>query len=186
MIDDPFDRGTERTNAQARLRAPAICFIVISTLNLLLALWMLLGSFTYVRMDDDEFQRFVKEQWNGMSAEQRQSLTNQGWTFTSLEQLLRKSMAGMAIWMSVCAVFAVISILGGVGMLKLRWRGLAITGTILTTIPALSCMSCVLIGEGIGIWCMVVLFNSDVTAGFAANRPDSGGSEDVAEPDYRR
>jgi hypothetical protein len=136
-------------------------------------------------MEDDEFQKFVKEAWDNLDPGQRQTLVNQGWTLKSFDELMRKLMGTIAAWMGGCVFFAILSIIGAIGMLKLRRRGLAITAAILTTIPGVTCLSCALIGEGIGIWCMVVLFSSDVSAGFAANRAEADAPPDDAWPTDR-
>jgi hypothetical protein len=60
----------------------------------------------------------------------------------------------------------VLTLLGGIGMYRLRWYGLAVTGAIIAAIPCISCLGCCGVGEGIGIWSLVVLLNEEVKAAF--------------------
>ena len=51
-------------------------------------------------------------------------------------------------------------------MLSLRAYGLAVAASVITAIPCISCSACCGLGEGIGIWALVVLLNNDVRAAF--------------------
>ena len=57
-------------------------------------------------------------------------------------------------------------VFGGVQMLKQRSYGLAMAASILTMLPCLTCLGCCGVGEGIGIWALVVLLNEDVKRSF--------------------
>ena len=61
---------------------------------------------------------------------------------------------------------AVIIILAGVMMLKRKMYPLCITGSILAAIPCLSFLACCLVGEGVGIWALVILLSADVKRSF--------------------
>ncbi len=59
-----------------------------------------------------------------------------------------------------------LTLLAGIGMLRFRWYPLCILGSIVAAIPCISCMGCCGLGEGIGIWSLVVLLSEDVRAVF--------------------
>jgi hypothetical protein len=66
-----------------------------------------------------------------------------------------------------------LTLTGGLVMLKLRARGLAITGAILGMLP---CGGVFLVGVPVGIWALVVLFNPEVVDAFKqANRQSRRG-----------
>ena len=67
-------------------------------------------------------------------------------------------------------ITALLNIIGGIQMLRLRSYGLALFASILAAIPCISCSACCGLGEGIGIWALVVLLNPEVRAAFAAMR----------------
>jgi hypothetical protein len=72
---------------------------------------------------------------------------------------------GVAVSLAMLAAGALIAF-GGVHMLRLRSFGLAITGSILAMVPCLTCLGCCGVGEGIGIWALVILLSADVKALF--------------------
>jgi hypothetical protein len=65
-------------------------------------------------------------------------------------------------------VLSFVTILGGVYMRSLKGYGLAIAGAIIACVPCISAMACCGVGEGIGIWALVVLANPEVRAAFGA------------------
>jgi hypothetical protein len=57
-------------------------------------------------------------------------------------------------------------IFGGIQMLKQRSYGLAMAASILTMLPCITCLGCCGVGEGIGIWALIVLMQDDVKRSF--------------------
>jgi hypothetical protein len=57
-------------------------------------------------------------------------------------------------------------IFGGIQMLKQRTYGLAMAASILTMLPCITCLGCCGVGEGIGIWALIVLLKDDVKRSF--------------------
>jgi hypothetical protein len=66
----------------------------------------------------------------------------------------------------ISLIAAIVTILGAVKMRSLESRGLAITGALLAMIPCISPLGCCLVGEGIGLWALIVLSSADVKAAF--------------------
>jgi hypothetical protein len=84
---------------------------------------------------------------------------------------LNVARAGGVFWLVVGVLMVVLSfvtILGGVYMRSLKGYGLAIAGAIIACVPCISAMACCGVGEGIGIWALVVLANPEVRAAFGA------------------
>ena len=68
---------------------------------------------------------------------------------------------------ALAVLCAVVIVLAGVQMLRRKMYPLCVTGSILAAIPCLSFLACCLIGEGVGIWALVVLMQSDVKQTFS-------------------
>lgn len=66
----------------------------------------------------------------------------------------------------VSLIICVVQIMAGVKMRSLEAYSLAVTGAVLALIPCLSPMACCGLGEGIGIWALVVLMSADVKSAF--------------------
>jgi len=72
-----------------------------------------------------------------------------------------------AIIQSIFVVVAIGILLGGIQMLRLKARGLAIAASVLSMINIGSC--CCILGLPIGIWALVILLMGDVKQAFDAN-----------------
>jgi len=64
-------------------------------------------------------------------------------------------------------ICAVVIILAGVQMMRRKMYPLCLTGSVLAAIPCLSFLACCLVGEGVGIWAVVILMQSDVKRSFS-------------------
>jgi hypothetical protein len=62
------------------------------------------------------------------------------------------------------ALFSAVSIVGGFGMLRRRYFGLAVVGSILAAVNFMDC--CCLLGAPVGIACLVLLFQPHIKASF--------------------
>ena len=65
----------------------------------------------------------------------------------------------------VVLLFALGTVLGAVSMLRLRWYGLAVTGSILAMLNFGEC--CCLLGLPVGIWSLIVLLRPEVVQSFS-------------------
>jgi hypothetical protein len=150
--DRPLRDDPERI--KARVQAPAICLIVIGILNIFWALYMVVNGFAWVFASDTLIQSQQK-MFPGIhdKAETKEQQQMQG-------ILVSFPLALFAFLASV------LPIAGGLRMLSLKSYGLAVTGAVAAMIPCLSAMACCGIGEGIGVWALVVLLNPDVKSAF--------------------
>jgi hypothetical protein len=155
----PVPGVSTREAARQRVRLPAIFLIVVAVLNLLGALASFGLGFTFSRMPPAELEKQAERQNPG----QWQELKKQGYTAQDLIKWYTYAGFGGA---GVNILSALVAILGGVRMLQLKSYGLAVFASVLAALPILSCMGCCGIGEGIGIWAIVVLLNPDVRAAF--------------------
>jgi hypothetical protein len=160
----PPDRTAQY--ARDRVFLPGLFLLIVGIINLLAGGYFLLSTAIVSRA---EFHAQMVAEWEKQPPEQKERLKRAGYDkerfINLMDSILPIFMGGSA----VATLFALVTLFGAIGMLRMRWRGLAITGSALAAIPCLSPLGCCLVGEGIGIWCMVVLFNSDVTAAFSEN-----------------
>jgi hypothetical protein len=62
---------------------------------------------------------------------------------------------------------AVVIILAGVQMFRRKMYPLCMTGSVLAAIPCLSFLACCLVGEGVGLWAVIVLLQPDIKQSFS-------------------
>jgi hypothetical protein len=75
--------------------------------------------------------------------------------------------SGLHFGLCVLSLIAgAITIFGGIRMLSLKSYSLAILASALAAIPFISLMGCFGIGQGVGIWSLVVLMSADVRTAF--------------------
>ncbi|HEY7425070.1 MAG TPA: hypothetical protein VH682_12635 [Gemmataceae bacterium] len=159
--DNRFPASGSVESVKGRVQAPAIGLIVVGILNLLFGLYMVLNSVVTTvtpadKLKERQSQFFeilspaMREKVEQMSAdEMKTQALGFGWPLTLLVVLL-----------------SVLSIAGGVRMLSLKSYALGVCGAISAAIPCLSVTACCGLGEGIGIWALVVLLNPDVRSAF--------------------
>ncbi len=151
-----------------RVGMPGIFLAVIGVINVLAACLLLYRGYQAAQITPAEFDKKMEQ----LSPQQRQqvqdSLKEMGWT---TEKLLSVATELFCTWGGVALFCGLISVLGGICMAKLRAYGLAMTGAILAAIPFVSPLGCCLVGEVVGIWSLVVLFNADVRMAFSGGSP---------------
>jgi hypothetical protein len=156
---DPLD-ATAKTgpNAEARGRVtgPAIFLIIIGALNLLSGLGGIsMGLICYVLPPD-----MIEAQMKQQNPQQAAQIKAQG---MDMKQLV--TIEGH-FWMAGGVggfILGIPILLGGIGMLRLRWYGLAALGSVLAMISPGGCCA---LGMAAGIWGLVVLFNPEVRSAF--------------------
>ncbi|HEY7329172.1 MAG TPA: hypothetical protein VH592_16130 [Gemmataceae bacterium] len=144
----------DRERIKGRVQAPAICLIVVGILNLFWALYMLVNGIAWT----------VAPDWI-IESEKKLSPAFQNPNATREEQ----QMQGIIISYPTAVlafVASVLPIVGGARMLSLKSYTLSVSGAISAMIPCLSCMACCGVGEGIGIWALIVLMNPDIKSAF--------------------
>src|SRR5205823_4951836 len=98
---------------------------------------------------DKQLERLSPQQ-----QQQLQELRRMGWT---TEKILSVYSRILYAWGGGGLFCGLVTVLGGICMMKLRSYGLAVTGAIFAAIPFVSPLGCCLVGEVVGIWSLVVL-----------------------------
>jgi hypothetical protein len=168
--DEPMDQDSvegpdpERSRVADKVKLPAIFLIVVGVLNALFGLYEI-GSGGYQALSKNNEatkQQMEKELQKNtqLSKEQREQFQNFFGKIADVGPVTNVVLGVLGL------LAAAVTIFGGVQMISLRMRGLAILGSILAAIPCLSLMGCCGVGEGIGIWSLIVLMSADVKAAF--------------------
>jgi hypothetical protein len=160
--DDRFERPLgDAERVRGRVQAPAIGLIVVGILNLLFALYMVVNSLYTTAMPAEK----LKAQQSAMYDALPPSMRAEAEQKTADEM---KTQAMLVNWPLTLFAFlaSVLPIVGGVRMLSLKSYALAMIGAVCAAIPCMSIMACCGVGEGIGIWAIVVLLNPDVKSAF--------------------
>src|SRR5262245_22607592 len=174
MANDYSSGDGERPTPQERVQLPGIFLMIVGILNLLASVWMLVGGITTANKSDDELKaeaRLTLDQIPRESRDKLSELIGKELTPELLAEANRQAVPITLAWGAISTGLAVLAILGGVKMRRLRGYGLALSGSILVAIPCLSPMGCCLMGEVIGIWCLVVLLSRDVSSAFGGPYP---------------
>jgi hypothetical protein len=85
---------------------------------------------------------------------------------TDPELLKRRSIFGQVLASLLMLVPALVAVAGGVRMYQLRSWPLALVGSLASTVPCLSAVSCCCAGEVVGVWCVAVLLRPEVRDAF--------------------
>jgi len=130
------------------VKAPAIGLIVCGAIDAAYGLLNLVANLmggtanAEIPADAPPFVRQVIEQMN-----------NNGPVMGAIISLVMIAVGGLIVF-------------GGIQMLKQRTYGLAMAASILTMLPCITCLGCCGVGEGIGIWALIVLMRDDVKRSF--------------------
>lgn len=158
--DPQYDEPPPRNEALSeQVKLPAIFLIIVAVLNILFGIYQLISAaIAAVRPAADMYDQMQKlfEQLGLHDALKGQTA----------EGLKTQAVATNTIVGVVALIAAIITLVGAIQMLRLRSHALAVTGAILAVIPCVSCSACCGLGEGIGIWALVVLFSEPVKAAF--------------------
>jgi hypothetical protein len=154
--------------AKEKVTLPAIFLIVVGALNLLAGLGLCGAGAAYTNVPAGVVEETLAQQ----QPKNWEELKKQGWTGQHFLNIYIYGGCGGGL---VALAVSAITIAGGVRMLMLKSYGLAMTAAILTAIPCLSPLGCCLVGEGVGIWAIVVLLNDQVKAAFQRLPTDSEG-----------
>lgn len=179
MSYDPFDPSSEAPRpgepyaysdrplpgdaptVKGRVQGPAIGLIVIGILNLFFALYMVVNSVSSTVMSADQLKAQQVKMFGLMSAEMKAEAEKK-----SASEI--KTQAMLVNWPLTLFAFlaSVLPIAGGIRMMSLKSYALGVCGAIAAAIPCMSATACCGLGEGIGIWALVVLLNPDVKSAF--------------------
>jgi hypothetical protein len=160
----PFDRPDSGPSEALRTRVqlPAIFLMVVAGLNLLAGFYFLYSA-VMATITPGEIQKEQQEtvlRAFGIDPQQIAQFAKTPEETRNMAMVVNWTLAGLALLGSV------VTLLGGIGMSRFRWYGLALAGSVIAAIPCVSCLGCCGAGEGIGIWSLVVLLSDDVKAAF--------------------
>jgi hypothetical protein len=157
-LEDPYEPSADPDAARSRVLPAAIILIIVNVLNLLIGLGFAGMGAYLASQGPDELRRQTLE---GLKAfpEYRAAIEKQD-KQTTYTVAVAEYLGGGILWI----LLSILALIGAIRMMSLRNYGLAMTSAILTVIP---CMTpCCLLGQGAGIWALVVLMNNDVRAAF--------------------
>jgi hypothetical protein len=157
-LEDPYEPSANPDAARSRVMPPAIILIVLNVLNLLFGLGIA-GNGAYVAaLGPDELRRKSLEglkavpEWRAIVEKQDKQ--------TTFYWAIAEYLGGGILWI----LLSLVALIGAIRMMSLRNYGLAMTSAVLTVIPCVT--PCCLLGQGAGIWALIVLMNNDVRAAF--------------------
>lgn len=161
--DEGHDPGRPETlgesAARERTTLPGIFLIVVGLLNLLASVALLGVGYMVLTAPPEKIQEF----WEKLTEEQKEQMKQGGIEQGNLQQTYANTFLR---WGGVALLGSILTLAGGIQLRARRSYWLAMVGAVLAAIPCLSPLGCCLVGEGIGIWCLVVLLNPDVKSSF--------------------
>ncbi len=173
----PAARQARISHARGDVTGPAVSLIVLGILGILMAL--LFATLIVVIMSDPQSM----EAWQKEMIQQEQknrAQQNRPPMSPEEEAMMRNGITGVfgpvGLTASiVSAGFSFLIALGGMQMMRLRSRGLAMMGSILAMLP--TCSPCCLFGLPLGIWAVTTLGRPEVREAF--DWQASGGADVV-------
>jgi hypothetical protein len=166
--DEPMNQGGEggteqpRSSVADKVKLPAIFLIVAGVLNIFGAGYFILNGIV-MSLNPEATAEQMTTQMTALNPNALKDLQNAG--LSPIDLVKRGSLAYM-IGGAVGVLAAVLTILGGVRMMMLKSYGLAVFASILAALPCISFLGCCGLGEGIGIWALIVLMSADTKAAF--------------------
>jgi hypothetical protein len=134
--------------------------IVVAVLNLLLSLYMMVSGIFAANMPDDQYEAQLTAIY---PPEMKEKLRQQA---GSVQDMKRMSLAfGVGVG-GGGTLLSLLTVFGAIRMMGLKSYALAVFVSVLAAIPCISCTACCGLGEGVGIWALVVLLNPEVRAAF--------------------
>jgi hypothetical protein len=161
-VPPPLERDpyAASPNAMAgRVSPPAIALLVVAVLNLILGLGSFVFGAIYTQLTPEKLEETMRNQ----NPQQFKQMKEMGMSVQTIMNIYIYSGLGGGC---VSIVISLLIALGAIRMMMLRSYGLAVFASVLAAVPFLSCLGCCGIGEGIGIWSLVVLLNPEVRAAF--------------------
>lgn len=161
---DPY--GSSRQAASGKAVPAGICLFIVGLVNLLLPGLLIVSGVNNATVTPEQAQARYAEQiamWRRIMPQVADEMEKNQ---SPPAETIRQSMVYSFVWAGVTGLGCLLTMIGGWRMWSLRNYGLALTGAIVTAIPCISCTACCGVGEGVGIWALVVLLNPDVRAAF--------------------
>lgn len=166
MSQDPYGYSSDVPPPPAdaaireQVKMPAIFLIIVAVINLFFVAYEFVNTLFIVQKPAADYFEQMRTVYKMIGLPN--VLDGQ-----TPEGLKAQSVAMSALSGGIGLVVSLVILLGAVQMLRLRSWGLSMAGAILAVIPCITCSGCCGLGEGIGIWAMVVLVSEPVKAAFA-------------------
>ncbi|HWG42919.1 MAG TPA: hypothetical protein VN688_09050 [Gemmataceae bacterium] len=159
---DYFDKPLrdDAATIKGRVQAPAIGLIVVGILNLFFALYMIVNAVITTVMPADKLKVQQDQIYEALPPSMRDPEKK-----TAGEMKMQAMLINWP-WTLFAIVASILPLVGGIRMLSLKSYALGLCGAIAAAIPCISVTACCGLGEGIGIWALVVLLNADVKSAF--------------------
>jgi hypothetical protein len=152
-MSDPQQSFDDGQSAAEKVSLPGTFLIIVGALNLLVACLPLFVGVMVLMVPAAELAKDPSSR----------DLLQKGFTPDQIKLLA----AGVYLVGGAAALItAIITIVAGLKMRALQSYALVVIGCLLTVIPCLSPAGCCGLGEGIGIWALIVLMNPEVKSAF--------------------
>jgi hypothetical protein len=168
--DDRRDRRDERDirDAKGLVQVPAIGLILVAAFGFITIPINLLQYGSIDASVDAEIKKMENNpQFTADQKKQQKDLMN------TIRDWMKITILPIT---AVVALTSLVTLLGGIKLMKLSSPGLVMFGSILSLLPCTS--GCCFLGLVFGIWAMVVMGKPEVKAGFAAQRRLAAGPPD--------
>jgi hypothetical protein len=148
--------------ARARVQLPAMFLMIVGGLNLLVTVYFIVGT---VNAAVKPAQRVYEEMQAAQAAMEKMGLKAEMEKKTP-DEVKNQALLVNGVGVLLTGLCALLSILGGWRMYRLRSYGLSVVGAVAAAIPCLSGSACCGVGEVVGLWAIVVLLNQEVREAF--------------------
>jgi hypothetical protein len=138
---------------------PAVALLLVGIINMMMSFGSIGIGVFYSRIPPDKMEEILEKQ----NPEQYAQMREAGFTAEKLSKIYTYGGCGSG---AVGLFVSLLTILGAIGMMRLRMHWLAVIVAVLTAIPCISPLACCLVGEGVGIWALVILLTPEVRAAF--------------------
>lgn len=156
--------STGASDAGDRVRLPAIFMIVLGVIQLFITIIPFFIFINLLFTNSEQYKQNLQASLEGFKKTMPQFAAEFEKQIQNPEPALAQARlmygASTAAWL----LPSLLIIFGGIQMLRLRSYALCVISSIVVSVPCVT--ACCLIGQGVGIWSLVVLLNSDVRSAF--------------------
>jgi hypothetical protein len=149
--------------ARAQVQMPALFLMIVGAMNFLVTLYFI-GNGIYTAMvpaqrlwEQAQTTQASLEKMLGVKADAEKK---------SPDEMKTQALLFNAAAAGLTGLFALLSLLGGWRMYKLRSFGLSVVGALAAAVPCLSGSACCGVGEAVGLWALIVLLRPEVREAF--------------------
>jgi hypothetical protein len=142
---------------------PGILLIAVGVFNLLLAMYLVVNLVRLVNMPIEEVEKAMETMRKRVPQLEPYFSSDEAPT---PEELKKGMLRNFTVWSIVSILAALLILVGGIRLRQLRSYGLALTGSLVSIVPCVSCTACCGLGEIVGLWAFIVLCNEEVRTAF--------------------